>query len=102
MNKYNVLISFKAQNDLVECVNFVMRVFNTSAHNLIDDFNNALNSLNTYPERNSTFNMPTHTPFLIRKHIMNNRYVILYSIEDFNVIVYRVIDSRRNFDFLLY
>jgi plasmid stabilization system protein ParE len=101
MKTFNVFVSSKAQEDLADCIGFVLNVSKEAAMSLAQNFEDSISSLRTYPERNPIFEMPKSFPLVIRKQIVNNRYIILYAIESPNVIVYRIIDSRRNFDRLL-
>lgn len=101
MQVYNIYISSKAQTDLAECIGFVLNVSEEAATKLAKEFEDSLGSLRTYPERNPIFEMPKSFPLDMRKHIVNNCYIILYSIENSNVVVLRILDSRRNFDYLL-
>ena len=101
MDNYKIIITSKAQLDLSDCVSFVIRISKEAATKLADDIFSAINSLSTLPERNPIFDMPKPFPFIIRKHVVNNRYVLLYSIENKNVVIYRIIDSRRKFDYLI-
>ena len=102
MEDFNIVISSKSQQDLSECIGFVLNVSKETATNLSNDVFSAINSLKTFPERNPVFDMPKTFPFVIRKLIINKRYVVLYSMEDKNVVVYRILDSRRKFDHLLF
>ena len=101
MSKYNVIISTKAQLDLAECVRFVLNVSKEAAIALANNIYSSLNSLNLFPERNPIFEMPKSFPFTVRKQIINGRYIALYTIEGENVVIYRLLDSRRKFDYLL-
>ena len=102
MEKYHLIITSLAQSDIAECVRFVLRVSKDAAITLTNDIYRALNSLETFPERNSVFEMPKAFPFIVRKHIIKNRYIALYTVENNSVVIYRVIDSRRKFNYLLY
>ena len=101
MDSYQIIISFKAQSDLSDCVSFLLNVSKEAAKQLADDIYSAIESLNVFPERNPVFEMPKSFPFIVRKHVVNNRYILLYSVEDKSVVIYRIIDSRRNFASLL-
>ncbi|MBO4666977.1 MAG: type II toxin-antitoxin system RelE/ParE family toxin [Bacilli bacterium] len=101
MEKFNIIISSKAQSDLAECIGFVLNVSKDAAIKLANDIYSAINALSTFPERNPIFDMPKAFPFIVRKLIVNKRYIVLYALENSNVIVYRVIDSRRQFDYLI-
>lgn len=101
MNKFVVIISSKAQSDLSDCIGFVLNVSKDAAHSLMNDIYSSIESLNVFPERNPIFEMPKSFPYQIRKQIINGRYVALYSIEGDKVVVYRIIDTRRKFDYLI-
>ena len=101
MEQFNIVITSKAQSDLSECVNFVLKVSKEAAINLTNEIYDCLESLNTFPERNPIFEMPKSFPFIIRKQVINKRYVALYSIEDNNIVIYRILDTRRKFDYLI-
>ena len=101
MEKFNIIISSKAQSDLAECIGFVLNVSKDVTIKLANDTFSAINTLSTFPERNPIFEMPKSFPFIVRKLIINKRYIVLYTLENSNVIVYRVIDSRRQFDYLI-
>lgn len=102
MRAYKIVITSKGQSDLAECVSFVLRVSKEAALSLANDLYSSIQSLETFPERNAIFEMPKSFPFTIRKLIVNRRYMALYSVETDKVIVYRILDSRRKFDHLLY
>ena len=102
MRAYKIVITSKGQSDLSECVSFVLRVSKEAALSLANDLYSSIQSLETFPERNAIFEMPKSFPFTIRKLIVNRRYMALYSVETDKVIVYRILDSRRKFDHLLY
>ena len=101
MHSYNVIITAKAQSDISECIAFVMKVSNEAALSLFDDIYANIESLKLFPERNPVFEMPKSFPIVIRKHIISKKYIALYGIEKDSVIIYRLIDSRRNFDYLI-
>ena len=101
MESFKIIISSKAQSDLAECVAFVSNVSKEAAYSLVDDIYSSIESLRTFPERNSIFEMPKSFPFIIRKLVINKRYIALYAIENNEVVIYRILDSRRKFDYLL-
>ena len=101
MDTYNIVITSKAQSDLAECVGFVVAVSKEAALKLANDIYSSIESLTNFPERNPVFEMPKPFPFVMRKNIINSRYIALYSIENNDVVVYRILDARRKFDGLL-
>ena len=102
MEYYNVIITSRAQIDLTVCIAFVLNTSVEAAKNLANEMKESLQSLSTWPERNPIFEMPKGFPFDIRKQVISKKYVVLYSIEDKNVVVYRILDSRRGFDHIFF
>ena len=102
MDKFNVIITKKAQADLSDCISFVLKVSKEAAIKLSDDIYVAIESLDILPERNPIFEMPKAFPFVVRKQIINKRYIVLYTVEGNDVVIYRIIDSRRKFNYLLF
>ena len=101
MDSYTIIITSKAQADLSSCVAFVLNASKEAAISLANDIYASLESLSNFPERNPVFEMPKPFPFTVRKQIVNKRYALLYTIENNNVVIYRILDSRRKFDYLL-
>ena len=102
MSLFNVKISSRAQSDRVECIMFLFNINVNSAIELNNEMQKQIKSLEQFPERNPIFDMPKSFPFLVRKLLINKRYIALYTIEGNDVIVYRILDSRRKFNSLLY
>ena len=98
MNEYSVIISNKAHSDIAECVG---RASKEAAIKLTNDIYTSLASLDLFPERNPIFNAPKSFPYTIRKQIINDRYIALYTIENQKIVIYRILDSRRKFGHLL-
>lgn len=101
MDSYSIVITSKAQSDLSECVSFVLNISKEAAISLAKSTYNSVESLSAFPERNPVFDMPKPFPFVVRKHIVDKRYAVLYTIENSQVVVYRIIDSRRQFNYLV-
>ena len=101
MDNYTIIITSKAQSDISDCVSFVLNVSKEAAIKLADDIYDSIGSLVNFPDRNPIFEMPKPFPFIIRKQVINHRYAALYCVEGKNVTIYRVLDSRRKFNFLV-
>lgn len=93
--------SEKAVGDLGEHVAFQRRVSVEAASGLAAKILSAGESLTTFPERFQEFEMPSGFPVVVRKCVVDKRYILLYGIENERVIIYRVLDARRKFDGLL-
>ena len=101
MNDYSVIISTKAHLDITECVAFVLNVSKEAAYKLSNDIFSAIESLSNYPERYPVFEMPKSFPFVVRKQVINGRYIALYYVDGNKVIVARVLDVKRSFGALI-
>ena len=101
MDYFEILILSTAHSDIAEHVGFVLNVSKEAAIKLKDNLYSSIESLTTFPERNPIFEMPKTFPFTIRKQVVNQRYIVLYYIENDRVIVVRVLDTRRGFTVLL-
>jgi plasmid stabilization system protein ParE len=101
MDKYRVIVTNKAQSDIAECVSFVKRVSKESAYKLADELYFSFGSLEFFPEKNPIFPTPKAFPYVLRKQVVNNRYIVLYTIEEQKVVIYRVLDVRRSLEQLL-
>ena len=100
MKKYEIEISPSAHEDILNCARFLKNVSLEAAIQLVDDIYGYIESLESFPERNALFNMPNGTNKEMRKGIVNNRYIVIYEVEK-EIIVHRVIDSRKGFDHLI-
>ena len=98
---YSVSWSTKALSDLAECVQFLLNVSKESAINLRNEVFSAANALESFPEKNPIFDMPKAFPFVLRKQIVSKRYILLYTIEKDKIIIYRMLDCRRQYSSLL-
>ena len=101
MKKYFVVWTSNALSDLSSCVSFVLKVSKEAARELKNAFSLVSESLAFFPEKNPVFLTPKGFPFILRKQVVNNRYLVLYTVEEDKVVIYRVLDVRRNFQQLL-
>ena len=97
MNSYSIIITQRAYTSITECVLFVKNVSIEAAKNLYDEMVTAINSLSSFPNK-----YPEITGLLIRNTkvrkmpIHDGRYVILYKVENDNVVIYDIIDTRKD------
>lgn len=101
MEKFEIVISSKAQSDFANCIEFLLSVSKEAAIDLSNNILDALESLNLFPERNPIFDMPKSCPYIVRKMIIKGRYIALYSIIENKVVVFRILDSRKKFEYLI-
>lgn len=101
MEKFDVVISSKAQSDLASVVGFVLNVSKEAARALTSTIYPSIESLWNFPERYPVFPMPKSTSATIRKCVVSRRYALLYSMEGNSAVILRILDSRKEFDFLV-
>jgi len=101
MNTHKVVITSKAFADLQSCVSFVMNVSKEAAQKLQDNLFESFKSLKTFPEKHPIFEMVKSFPLVVRKMIVDQRYIVLFSVKENEILVFRVLDVRRKFEGLL-
>lgn len=98
---YRVEWSAKSVGDLGEHVAFLKKVSADAARKMSVAVISMANSLAEFPERCPEFSMPRNFPVSIRKCVVDGRYILLFGVYEGSVMIYRVLDVRRNFDGLL-
>ena len=101
MDKYKIIWRPEAQLDLIAHITFLSNVSMDAALELRKVFFEEVNALSFFPERNPSFEMPNGFPFIARKKVVNNRYLILYVIDKGDVKIYRILDTRKQFEYLM-
>ena len=101
MDHFKIIWLTRALEDFKAHIAFVLQVSEQAAQNLREDFLNAANSLNAFPERNPLFTIKGLQVMGIRKLIVNKRYLFIYKIENNTVVIIRVLDARQGLDSLL-
>ena len=97
MNEYKVSITQKAFTSINEHVLFVRNVSLEAAKSLYEEIMASLKSLNTLPERYPEIPDLRIAGARVRKmSIHDGRYVALYKIDSHTIIVYDVIDTRKD------
>ena len=101
MTFFEVIISPRAHSDIADCVSFLLNVSQKAAEELYNKIYDTLDLLSCFPEKNPVFEMNKAFPQIVRKQIIDKRYIALYIIEKEKIVVLRVLDSRRKFQSLL-
>ena len=101
MIKYNIVWRPEAQLDLIAHITFMSNVSFDVALELRRVFFEEVSSLTSFPERNPLFEMPDGFPFNTRKKVVNKRYLIIYAVDNDNVKIYRILDARKQFEYLI-
>ena len=101
MDNFEIVWLTDAINDLSQHLSFLKNVNVNSSKELLNEIKVAVEGLKNFPERNPVFQMPKNFPVEIRKQIVSKRYLSLYSIEAGNIIIYRVLDCRKGFEYII-
>ena len=97
MNEYKIDITQRAYSDIYECVLFVKNVSLEAAKNLHEEIINSINSLSSFPNKYPEIEDLKIRESTVRKMpIHNGRYVILYKVEKDVVVVYDILDTRKD------
>lgn len=91
---YNILTLDNAYSDIAAIYEFCSNINSNYADKVIKRIDNAIQSLKYFP-----FINPLYAVFekqIFRKHIVDKRYLIIFSVVNQTVVVFRIIDGRRN------
>ena len=96
MTNYEILISQKAFSDIRECVLFVNNVSSEAAKNLYEEIMNAVRSLPSLPNAYPAIEGLSIGDSKVRKMpIHGGRYLVFYKVESNKVVIYDIVDSRK-------
>lgn len=97
MNSYKIIITQRAYSDINECVSFVKNVSIEAANNLYREIISSIQSLSTFPNMYPEIQDLTISSFKVRKMpLYQGRYLILYKVTGDTVVIYDVIDVRKD------
>lgn len=97
MNEFKVEISQRAFTSIQEHVAFLARVSLEAAKTLYEETMSSLRSLSRIPERNPEIQQLQIGESRVRKMtIGRGRYAVLYRIKGDQVVIYDVIDTRKD------
>ena len=91
---YNILILDCAYSDKNTIYEFCLNINSNYANKVINQIDNAINSLKLFP-----FINPLYAVFkneIFRKHIVVKRYLIIFSIIGQTIVIFHIIDGRKN------
>lgn len=100
--KYNVIVSKRATQMLVDSAAFLAKVSVSATEKLVADFEKAINSLEYLPRRCPVFKAEFIPKNSYRYIIFGKRYCALFQIKDKVVYVDYVIDCRENYSWLFH
>ena len=97
MSKYNVEITQRAFSDIQECVLFVDNVSNEAAQELYEEIMTSISSLKDFPNACPEIEGLTISGEKVRKLLIHRgRYYMIFKVKDDKVVVYDLIDSRKD------
>lgn len=97
MNNYKIVITQHAFSSISECVMFVNNVSPEAANSLYEELMTSIKSLSTFPNKYPEIQDLLIMDAKVRKMpIHNGRYVILYKVENDTVVIYDIIDTRKD------
>lgn len=99
-NKFQVIVSKRATQQLVEQAAFVAQLEERLAHQLVVDFRKAADSLQSFPYRNPILRSDFFVTEKYRKMLFGKWYLLIYQIKGERVFVEYVIDGRQDYQWL--
>ena len=95
MNNVEIGISERAFNSIGKILDFVKNVSPISANNLKDEISVSIDSLKHFPERYPSIDISINGKIIRKMPIANGRYQIIYAFKDSKILIYDVIDCRK-------
>ena len=100
-NKFQVIVSKRAAQQLVEHAVFMARLEERLARQLAADFWKAADSLQSFPYRNPILRSSVFVTEKYRKMVFGKWYLLIYQIKGERVFVEYVIDGRQDDQWLI-
>ena len=100
-NQFQVIVSKRATQQLVEQAAFVAQLEERLARQLVVDFQKAADSLQSFPYRNPVLRSDVFTTEKYRKMVFGKWYLLIYQIKGERVFVEYVIDGRQDYQWLI-
>lgn len=98
--RYQVIISERAGEMLVQHTRFLAQVSAEAADKLRIDIVEAAKSLHEFPERGSWLVDPALPANVYRKLLVDKRYLLIYKIKDSTVYIDYMVDCRQEYAWL--
>ena len=99
---YKIIISSHASKEMLNHIDFLARVNEQAAKKLKKDIMKDIRSLSSMPQRNSFLWSDLVQPNKYRKMLSSKRYLIIYQIIEDTVFIDDIIDTRQNFEWLIF
>ena len=100
-NKYRVIFSRYAENDLIEIVEYYYNINIQYANNILSNIEEKINGLCLFPERGRIVPELEKQSIIDYRELIEENYRIIYSIQNSEVTIHSIIDARRNFEEVL-
>lgn len=100
-NKFQVIVSKRAAQQLVEHAVFMARLEERLARQLAADFWKAADSLQSFLYRNPILRSSVFVTEKYRKMVFGKWYLLIYQIKGERVFVEYVIDGRQDYQWLI-
>ncbi len=101
MQKYKIIISCFAENDLKEIINYFIEVNPEYAIDLLLKIKSKIFALREFPERGKVVPELEQQGIIKYRQILEGNYRIIYSVKKLEVNVLVVVDSRRELEKIL-
>lgn len=101
VKRYQVIISERAGEMLVQHARFLAQVSAQAADKLRIDIVEAAKSLQEFPERGSGLVDPLMPANKYRKLLVDKRYLLIYQIKDDTVYIEYMVDCHQNYIWLI-
>jgi|SRR5574344_566013 toxin ParE1/3/4 len=98
---YNVILSYLAELDLNEIIEYYIHVNENYVEKIILQFEEKISNLTYFPEIGRVVPELEKQNILHYREIIEGNYRIIYEIQENKVIVHTIIDARRNFEELI-
>lgn len=98
---YKTIISRYAEDDLIEILEYYNAKNEAYSKKLLIALENRVEELKEFPERGRVVPELEKQNILEYRELIEGNYRIIFAIEDKNVIIHTIIDSRRNIEELL-
>jgi len=100
-DKYRVIFSRYAENDLLEIIDYFYNINIKYAQDVLLNIETKIKGLNIYPERGRIVPELEKQSIVDYRELIEDNYRIIYSIQNKEVTVHSIIDARRNFEEVL-
>lgn len=101
VKKYQVIISERAGEMLVQHIRFLAQVSTSAADKLRIDIIEAAKSLREFPERGFWLIDPALPVSKYRKLLVDKRYLLIYKIQGDTIYIDYLVDCRQEYSWLI-